>query len=120
MVKKISEEQATNKMLLSLENNEKLFRNNVGSLKTPSGGFIHFGLGNTGKGKGGSPDFIGWTEIEITQDMVGLKLPIFTAIEVKSSCGTLTENQIKWRGRLMNAGAIYKIFKGDKYVQSDK
>jgi len=119
-MKKISEDQATNNMLLSLEGNKKLFRNNVGGLRTPNGGYIYFGLGNTGKGKGGSPDYVGWTETEITPDMVGKKVAIFTGIEVKSSCGTLTEQQIKWRERIISANGIYKVFKGDKYVNTDK
>lgn len=116
-MKKISEEQATNNMLLGLDKAVTLFRNNVGGLSNKAGRFIFFGLGNTGKNKGGSPDFIGWTRIKITADMVGKEIPVFTGVEVKSSSGTLSDNQIKWRDRLLKVGAIYKIYKGDKYVE---
>ena len=54
-----------------------LFRNLVGKFKTVQGMWVNAGLGK------GSSDLIGWTPIMITQKMVGKKLAVFTAIEVK-------------------------------------
>lgn len=45
-----------------------------------------------GLGKGIS-DLIGFTKINITQEMVGKTLPIFTAIEVKYKNGYLSKGQ---------------------------
>ena len=41
----------------------------------------------------GSSDLIGWRTIEITADMVGSQLAVFTAIETKTQTGRLTEEQ---------------------------
>ena len=54
-----------------------MFRNNVGMAKMGKR-FIKYGLSP------GSSDLIGWKEKVVTQDMVGKKIAIFTAIEVKS------------------------------------
>ena len=54
-----------------------LFCNNVGMYKDQRGNVIRYGLCN------GSSDLIGWTPVTITEDMVGKKIAVFTAIEVK-------------------------------------
>ncbi len=54
-----------------------LFRNLVGKFKTVQGQWVNAGLGK------GSSDLIGWTPTTITQEMVGKKVAVFTAIEVK-------------------------------------
>ena len=56
-----------------------LFKNNVGVLKDAKGNVVHFGLCK------GSSDLIGWTPITVTADMVGKRLAIFTAVEVKKN-----------------------------------
>ena len=54
-----------------------LFCNNVGMYKDQRGNVIRYGLCK------GSSDLIGWTPVTITEDMVGKKIAVFTAIEVK-------------------------------------
>lgn len=54
-----------------------LFKNNVGMYKDQRGNVVRFGLCK------GSSDLIGWTPIIITPDMVGSKIAVFTAVEVK-------------------------------------
>lgn len=64
----------------------RLLRNNNGSLKNDEGRWVRFGLGNISKRvseKSKSSDLIGITVVEITPEMVGKKVGIFTAIEVK-------------------------------------
>lgn len=56
-----------------------LFKNNVGKLRDERGNLVTFGLCK------GSSDLIGWTPITITPDMVGSKIAVFTAIEVKKN-----------------------------------
>lgn len=54
-----------------------LFKNNVGKLRDERGNIVTFGLCK------GSSDLIGWTPITITPEMVGSKIAVFTAVEVK-------------------------------------
>ena len=64
----------------------KLLRNNVGSLKNDLDVWVRYGLGNISKKLNKrlkSSDLVGWTTITITPEMVGRKVAVFTAIEVK-------------------------------------
>ena len=86
-----------NKILLRFSNGAtRLFRNNVGMawqgrmLKNNRGTVIlenarplHAGLMK------GSADLIGWQSVEITPEMVGKRIAIFTSVEVKGK-GTRT------------------------------
>jgi hypothetical protein len=74
---KKSEAEVQAEIRLNLPANVTMFRNNVGSMIDPYGRKVDFGLCK------GSSDLIGWTELEITPDMVGQKVAVFTAIEVK-------------------------------------
>jgi hypothetical protein len=55
-----------------------LSRNNSGAFKDKSGRFIKFGLFNPG-----GSDLIGFKNVVITKEMIGKKIAIFLAIEVK-------------------------------------
>ena len=63
-----------------------LFRNNVGAV-LEGRRLVKFGLVK------GSSDLIGWTPVEITQDMVGSHVAVFTAIEIKTAKGKPTDAQ---------------------------
>ncbi len=55
----------------------------------------------------GSSDLIGWTPVEITQDMVGTRVAVFTAIEGKrSKGGVTTPEQKQFNKRVREAGGI--------------
>ncbi len=63
-----------------------LLRNNSGALPDVNGRTVRYGLGNTSttwNKKFKSSDEIGLTEVIVTPDMVGKKLGVFTAIEMK-------------------------------------
>lgn len=63
-----------------------LLRNNSGAFKDYTGRLVRFGLGNVSANHAEvmkSSDLIGITEVTITPEMVGKKLGVFTAIEVK-------------------------------------
>ena len=82
-----NEAAVQNKIRLALSRGAtRLFRNNTGALKDQKGRLVTFGLCK------GSSDLIGWTTIEITPDMVGKKVAVFTAIEVKDK-GKATDAQ---------------------------
>lgn len=86
-----------NKSELTIQNEIRLalsqsgipaFRNNVGAYKSEKGHYITFGVGE----KGGS-DLICITPTVITQEMVGQKIGVFTAIEVKTQKGRPSKEQ---------------------------
>jgi hypothetical protein len=96
--------------------NTTIFRNNVGmcwignhhrlkdgSLLIREPRPLHAGLCK------GSSDLIGWTTREITPDMVGKKVAIFTALEVKSERGRTSAEQFNFIQRLRECGGIAGI-----------
>lgn len=55
----------------------------------------------------GSSDLIGWTEVEITPEMVGQKVAVFTAIEVKkSTTSEVSEKQLNFLTVIRKMGGI--------------
>lgn len=63
-----------------------LLRNNSGGFYDERGRFVRYGLGSyTDKDQLASSDYIGWTPVFITPDMIGAVLPVFTAVETKPS-----------------------------------
>src|SRR3990172_816056 len=83
------------------KHNCRLFRNNCGQAITASGNIIRFGLANPG-----GSDLIGWTPVLITQDMVGSRVCIFTAIEVKRPRKKPTQSQADFIEAVKKAGGI--------------
>ena len=65
----------------------RLFRNNTGALLDQSGRLVKFGLCK------GSSDLIGFKTITITPDMVGSKIAVFSAIEVKDKGKTTVDHR---------------------------
>ncbi len=91
----------------------RIFRNNVGTAwngknyATKDGKrvienaqLIRFGLCK------GSSDLIGYTSKTITPDMIGQKVAVFTAIEVKKKGGKQSPEQINFIKRLNDAGGL--------------
>ena len=86
--------------------NTRLFRNNVGKLRTPSGGFVSFGLGcSGGRMLPGTSDLIGWESVEITPAMVGKRIAVFVAVEVKD-LDEATEEQLNFIEQVRAAGGL--------------
>lgn len=81
-----------------------LFRNNQGAYKDDGGRWIKYGVCNPG-----GSDLIGWTSKTVTQDMVGSKVAIFTAVEVKTAKGRATEAQLNFIEQVKQAGGIAGI-----------
>lgn len=52
----------------------------------------------------GSPDLIGWTSVQITPDMVGKTLAVFTAVECKSQSGRISKEQLNFIEVVQKAG----------------
>lgn len=54
----------------------------------------------------GSSDVIGWTPIEITPEMVGRRVAVFTALEVKTGRLKATDEQQRFVDAVRDAGGI--------------
>lgn len=57
----------------------------------------------------GSADLIGWSKLEITQDMVGKSVAIFTALECKTPKGRASKEQLNFIAAVQNAGGYAGI-----------
>lgn len=57
----------------------------------------------------GSSDLIGWTEKIITPDMIGQKIAIFTALEVKNGNGKATKEQLNFIKQVRKSGGIANV-----------
>jgi hypothetical protein len=76
----------------------RLWRNNTGKLLDQHGRMVTFGLCK------GSADLVGYTTVEVTPEMVGQRLAVFTAVEVKAERGRPTPEQIAWLEHIKAAG----------------
>ena len=79
----------------------RLFRNNCGALKDQDGRLIRFGVANPG-----GSDLIGWRSVTVTPDMVGQKIAVFLAIEVKGERGRATDEQRNFIARVKADGGL--------------
>jgi hypothetical protein len=61
----------------------------------------------------GWPDLAGWTEIEITPDMVGQKIAVFTGKEFKPRLGRLRREQKIFGNVLERMGGDFSIVRRD-------
>jgi len=52
----------------------------------------------------GTSDLVGWKSVVITQAMVGSRVAVFTAVEVKSPGGRLTDGQRRFLAAVQAAG----------------
>ena len=95
----MTEHQIQQRILLALGRGAaRLWRNNTGCLPDANGRMVRFGLCK------GSADLIGYTTVTITPDMVGQRLAVFTAVEVKTPTGRPTPEQTAFLKHIQDAG----------------
>ena len=100
-----NEAYVQNKIRLAIGSGDvRLFRNNTGALLDMQGRLVKFGLCK------GSSDLIGFRSITITPDMVGQKIAVFSAIEVKDK-GKATVDQKNFINIINNAGGYAGVAK---------
>lgn len=78
----------------------RVFRNQVGRYMLSDGRYLQSGLVK------GASDLIGWTSITITPEMIGRKVAVFTAVEVKGPKGQVTADQHIFLDNVRQAGGI--------------
>jgi hypothetical protein len=54
---------------------------------------------------------IGYTEFVITPDMIGSKVAIFTAGEVKTGNQKLNDDQERFKAQVLAAGGIFEVWR---------
>ena len=97
----MSEREIQQQIRLSTSKHKcRLFRNQVGHYTLSDGRHLTSGLCV------GSSDLIGWTELEITPDMLGQTVAIFTAVEVKTATGRITKEQSQFISAVNKAGGF--------------
>lgn len=62
-----------------------------------------------GVGPNGASDIIGFKSIEITPDMVGKRVAVFTALEIKTETGKPSAEQVAFNKMIEEAGGISGI-----------
>jgi hypothetical protein len=77
-----------------------VFRNNTGQLPDRFGRMVQFGLCK------GSSDLIGWRSIVVTPEMVGKRLALFLALEVKTASGPIRPEQKIFIDNVRKAGGL--------------
>ncbi len=123
----MNEHNTTNQLLLDIGSeirSVRLFRNNTGQgwigdvtridarrilISNPRP--LHAGLCV------GSSDLIGWKTVEITPDMVGRKVAIFTGLEVKAPKGRASSEQLNFVARVCQAGGIAGVVRNIEDVK---
>lgn len=78
----------------------RLFRNNVGLFYTRDGRPIRCGL------CAGSSDQVGWRSVVVTPRLVGRRIAVFTALEIKTATGRVDPAQINFIDQVQLAGGI--------------
>ena len=88
----------------------RLFRNNVGAANFDERR-VFYGLGK------GASDLIGWKEIIVSPELLGEKLAVFAAVEVKTKTCRATPAQKSFLALVEKAGGIAKIFKENDDIE---
>ena len=66
----------------------------------------------------GSSDLIGWSVRLVTPDMVGSKVALFTAIEVKTDGGRISAEQLTFIQNVRDAGGIAGIARSPQEAEN--
>lgn len=116
--------EITNKLLTK---RPKMFRNDCGmgyvggKIKYINSGFIIINPKRITYGlQKGSSDYIGWTTIKITPDMVGKNIAVFTSCEIKTKNDKLTKEQKTWNKIVKQDGGIAEVWKEDQILTGDE
>lgn len=91
----------------------RLWRNNCGMLQDRNGTWVRFGVANPG-----GSDLIGFNTITITADMVGKKVAVFAAVEVKTKSGRIRPAQQVFIDNVKARGGIAGIARSVEEAKS--
>lgn len=69
---------------------------------------------HAGVGPAGAADQIGWMPVQITADMVGQRVAVFTSVEVKSVGKSARTEQEAWANAVRAAGGIAGVCRSEE------
>lgn len=106
------ERDIINEYLLNLPENMRMFRSNSGMAwagkATKKGIFTIIKNARPFHGMPkGWPDITGFTSIEVTPDMIGKRIAIFTVTEAKTGNLKLSDDQIRFKNMIERMGGIF-------------
>jgi hypothetical protein len=104
----VKEGNLMRRLMLALSGKAVVFRNNQGVAHYPDGSVVRYGLANPG-----GSDLIGWTSRTVTPEMVGKKIAIFTAVEVKIATGRTSDAQRNFLQAVETAGGIAVVARSE-------
>ena len=116
----MKESNIQKKIMIAVSKYSRVFRNNVGTgwtgkiSPTKDGGkYIKDARPLKAGLCVGSSDLIGWTEKIVTADMIGQKIAIFTALEIKTATGKATKEQLNFIRVVKQSGGISGIARSE-------
>lgn len=111
----MKEKEIQNKIQENFHLYGRLFKNDNGCAyhKIYNNKYIPF---TYGMGIGVS-DLIGFTDIVVTQDMVGKSLPVFTALEVKTQTGRPSQEQLNFINLVNTHNGVAGIVRSQEEVE---
>lgn len=116
----MKESNIQKKIMIAVSKYSRVFRNNVGTgwtgkiSPTKDGGkYIKDARPLKAGLCIGSSDLIGWTEKTVTADMIGQKIAIFTALEIKTATGKATKEQLNFIRVVKESGGISGIARSE-------
>lgn len=65
----------------------------------------------------GSSDLVGWTPLIITEEMIGKKIAVFTAFEIKTDSGVASKEQQCFLKIVVDAGGISDIIRSPENIR---
>lgn len=90
-------------VLNRIDTGVRVWRNNVGEWKTPTGQYVKYGLAP------GSADLVGIAQVVIRPEDVGASLGRFLAVEVKTPTGRLSDEQRAWLATVEKLGGLTAV-----------
>lgn len=68
----------------------------------------------------GMHDLVGWQSVEVTPEMVGMRLAVFASLEVKGARGRPRKMQLVFRDNVLKAGGlsgiVYSVEEAEKVL----
>lgn len=97
----MKERSLMHRLMLAVAGRATVWRNNSGVATYPDRSVVRYGVANPG-----GSDLIGLRSVTVTPEMVGKRVAVFVAIEVKTPTGKVSKDQLHFLDFVRRAGGI--------------